>query len=626
MKTIRGALTAGLLALATVSAHAEAEPEPPPRETGWNIAPFQPHLTRNDAPELCQPFAAAWTDLFGAAGRLDSADLDLSAIPHEAVFAFPETVRSGRAARTQTLYGQTFEARHDLDGDGDEEVLFVVSYDRGWRYRGAGLYLFDTVADFEAMQAQYPERYGEISFTYNWNELAAEVTGGPVASFGRLHRVQLFLHEGVLYTVSDGRGVSRGQQSKRESVRRIWPAEEAETVCELQIRPGPEQFEPFISASPFYQALKAMYAGPGANQGGRCHANRGWVGVPPDAILPDLFHRPQAWPEPNGRFEPEEERQDDVAREVRPLSWGTSDPSGWQTYLSLKADQPEFLRRMEEYYAERFAMPPEQAKAEALQAWRALVDRVFYSRNNDMALAVLVPPFYIAHPTSDPVDFDWDAPLDEILDEVIAGVRNSAAPLWQSGPVNGAAIAAAIYVNRPTEEIRELYNLVLPAAGPPATEREQKRQWYAKRALHVAILPAAVTRPDVLAMLLSEGAPPDDATNSFRKTALMYAAQENQPDSARLLLAAGADVNQTTDDSPYQTGFLTCVELQRDHRTALMYAAENASEELISLMLDAGADPAAEDTEGNSASWYLARNTKLADEARSRLETRLAVE
>ena len=57
-----------------------------------------------------------------------------------------------------------------------------------------------------------------------------------------------------------------------------------------------------------------------------------------------------------------------------------------------------------------------------------------------------------------------------------------------------------------------------------------------------------------------------------------------------------------------------------------MYAAENASQELISLLLDAGADPAAEDTEGNSASWYLARNTKLADEARTRLEARLAVE
>ena len=59
MKTQKGALIAGLLAFATVSAHAEAEPEPPPRETGWNVAPFQPHLIRNDAPELCQPFAAA---------------------------------------------------------------------------------------------------------------------------------------------------------------------------------------------------------------------------------------------------------------------------------------------------------------------------------------------------------------------------------------------------------------------------------------------------------------------------------------------------------------------------------------------------------------------------------------
>jgi len=616
MKTIQGALIAGLLAL-TACAHGVAEPEPPPRETGWNVASFHPHLTRNDAPELCEPFAAAWTDLFDGGGRLDSADLDLSAIPHEAVFAFPETVRSGRAARTQSLYYETFEARHDLDGDGDEEVLFVVSYDMGWRYLGAGLYLFDTVADFETMQAQYPERYGEISSTYYWNELAAEVTGGPVASFGPLHRVQLFLHEGALYTVSDGRGVSRGQQSKRETVRRVWPAEEAETVCELQIRPEPEQFEPFISASPFYQALKAMYAGP--EQGGMCYGTMGWTGVPPETILPDLFYRPQAWPEPNGRFGPEEAPQDDVARQLRPLSWGASDPVSWQVYLSLKKDQPEFLRRMREYYKDRFGMEPEAADAAALRAWRALTDRVFYARNNDMPLAFLVTN------SADPADFSFDAPVDAILAEVEAKAGQVEHIPWHQVGAMGRAISAATLAGRPAETVIDLYKDLMERQRASANLRKERARAMDLARIHDMILPAASTRPDVLAMLLPLGVPVSGPTNAFGKTMLMYAAQADKVESVRLLLDVGVEVNAQTGPPKGKEFAYRCSRLERDHRTALMYAAENASADLISLLLDAGADAAAMDTQGNGVSWYLARNVSLDEDARARLEARLAL-
>ncbi|MCA8893609.1 MAG: ankyrin repeat domain-containing protein [Hyphomonas sp.] len=624
MRVIQSTLIAGLLALAAC-AHGAAEPEPPPRETGWNVAPFHPHIIRNDAPELCEPVAAAWTELFNAAGRLDSADLDLSGVPHEAAFAFPATVASGRAARSQSLYYKTFEARHDIDGDGDEEVLFLVSNDAGWRYLGGSLYLFDTVAEFDAMRAQYPERYGEISSTYHWNELAAEVTGEPVATFGRVHRVQLFLQEGALYTVSDGRGVSRGQDSKRETLRRVWPAEEAETVCEIQIRPEPEQFDPFISASPFYQALKAMYAGP--SQGGMCYGTLGWTGVPPGAILPDLFYRPQAWPEPNGRFGPEDEPQDDVARQLRPLSWGATDPFSWQVYLSLRQDQPDFLRRMEEYYAERFAMPADEAKAEALQAWRALVDRIFYARNNDMLLA-----FLATQPMNrdNPVDFPFGASPNEMLDAVETALKqpealNNITPWWH-GAIWARQISAAILAGDPVEDIRDLYRAYVGTYLPPADPSKPKRYERDIARLHANVLAAASVRPDVLGILPELGVPLGRSTNRFGKTALMYAAQLDMPDSVRVLLDAGVDVNQRTQSVPEGERYRTCGKLQRDHRTALMYAAENASEELILMLLDAGADPAAEDTEGNTTSWYLARNAKLDDDARARLETRLAVE
>ena len=632
MRAIQSTLIAGLLALAAC-AHGAGEPELPPREPGWNVAPFRPQLTSNKAPELCEHFAAAWTDQFDGTGRMDSADLDLSGFPKDALLIFPERSGDERKDRYGSLYGEKFEARLDLDGDGDREVLLIVGEDNSWRYSGAGLFVFDTEEAYERLFEQY-----RANATYNekldryypaWilAQLAGEAVSHPLIRFGPLHRVQIIQYEGALYTVSDA-GWSSPRYKRdpnHETLRRIWPAEDAETVCEIQVRPELDQFEPFISASPFYQALKAMYAGP--EQGGICYGTMGWTGVPPEAILPDLFYRPQAWPEPNGRFGPEEEPLDDVARQLRPLSWGASDPFSWQVYLSLLQDQPEFLRRMEEYYAERFAMPPEEAKTAALQAWRALVDRIFYARNNDMLLA-----FLATQPMNwdNPVDFPFGASPNEMLDAVEAALKqpealNNITPWWH-GAIWARQISAAILAGEPVEDIRDLYRAYVDTYLPPADPSNPKRYERDVARLHANILAAASVRPDVLQILPELGVPLDRSTNYFGKTALMYAAQLDMPESVQVLLDAGVDVNQRTQSVPEGERYRTCGQLQRDHRTALMYAAENASEELLMLLLDAGADPAAEDTEGNTASWYLTRNTKLPDDVRARLDTQLAVE
>tara|TARA_R110001599_G_scaffold148305_6_gene331950 strand:- start:410 stop:2275 length:1866 start_codon:yes stop_codon:yes gene_type:complete len=613
MNMMRTGLIACVLFLCTAHGHTQGRTEPGEQDRSWNIASFTPELTRNDAPQLCAPYAEAWTDLFNGTGSMNSDDLDVTRIPHDAVFSFPPTRPQG----ADTLYGKYFSVRHDLDGDGDTEVLLIVSNDLGWRYLGSNLFIFETEAEFEAVISQFEAKatsYPKIDrYLPVWQlaELAEEAMPDSAIRFGPLRQVHLVLYQGALYTVSDEAWYMRYQPDvTHETLRRVWPMTDAEPVCEMHVRPRPEAFEPFTSGSPFFRALRAMYAGP--EQGGACYGTMGWTGIPPERLLPDIFFRPQATPEPRGSFRPQDDHASDVARQLRTLSWGTNSPGGWEVYLSLRQDEPEFVRRITVYYQDRYGMTPDAAGASALQAWRALVDRVFYARNNDMPLA------FLATSAESPVSFARFAPLDGILDEVVANIHMAddlplrRASMWSS------AIAAATYSDRALEEIRALYKGALDAGQDRTTERSSKKTEHERARLHNQIVSAATTRPEVLDMLLKLGVPAAGPTNGFDKTTLMYAAQQDQLASARLLLAAGAEVNARTGENKQR-----CFQLERDNRSALMYAAENASEELIDLLLDAGADSEAQDTQGNGVAWYLDRNAGLGNESRARLSMRL---
>lgn len=614
-------IKAGFIAVSLLIAMGCADAQPSERSAapsrGWAIAPFQPELIRNHVPELCVPYAEAWTGLFKGAGLMDSADLDIARIPHDAIFSFPPTVPEGAAARNMSLYGQYDSVRHDLDGDGDKEVLLIVSEDHGWRYLGSSLYVFDTEADFEAVMAQFqagatfnPKR-GTYHPVWKLAEMVNETTPGPVSRFGPLRRVHLILYQGAIYTVSD-KHWNMGYRSDRthETLRRIWPAPDPEPVCEMRVRPEPEQFEPFISASPFFAALTAMYAGP--EKGGMCYGTMGWTGIPPEKLLPDMFFRPQAKPEPQGVLRREEDAASDMARQLRPLDWGASNPMNWQVYLSLKKDEPEFLRRMTEYYADRFGLGPEAAKATTMQAYRALVDRVFYARNSDRSLAWLGG-----------ADFTFPATIDQIMDEVTARVGQAEPTEWSRLDIRARATSAAILSGRPANEIGGLFLDTMETVNTLDQTESLFGRKTQKARMYDMILPAAEMRPDVLEMLIGLGAPVDEPTNGFGKTPLMYAAQMNQMESARHLLKAGVDINARTgplSDAAFRN---TCTRLERDNRSALMYAAENASEALITALLDAGADPGAQDTQGNGVAWYLDRNVILDGEARARIASRL---
>jgi hypothetical protein len=90
-----------------------------------------------------------------------------------------------------------------------------------------------------------------------------------------------------------------------------------------------------------------------------------------------------------------------------------------------------------------------------------------------------------------------------------------------------------------------------------------------------------------------------NAPNQFGKSPLMTAAQHNLLESAKLLIANGADINAKTDSSYIEPG------LKHDQRTPLMYAAASGSLELIRLLLKNGAQRYDRDSKGLTAADYL---------------------
>ena len=124
----------------------------------------------------------------------------------------------------------------------------------------------------------------------------------------------------------------------------------------------------------------------------------------------------------------------------------------------------------------------------------------------------------------------------------------------------------------------------------------------------------AVTRPDILSLLLQRGGSPN-ITNEFGKTPLMAAAQYNDLQSLNALIAAGAKVTATSshpskihnnDIFKRESRRCNAYNIKFGERMALMYAAANASRSVIEALLKAGADPTVADSEGNTADDYLA--------------------
>ena len=129
-------------------------------------------------------------------------------------------------------------------------------------------------------------------------------------------------------------------------------------------------------------------------------------------------------------------------------------------------------------------------------------------------------------------------------------------------------------------------------------------------------LMAAVERPSTIALLLQAGADPNEG-NAWHKTALMLAAQLDQPDSVRALLDGGARPEAATIALTQDEGGIPMIQIHTGNRTALMYAAADAHPAVIKLLLGQGARPETRDTAGRNACDDLRDNALLSPAERA---------
>jgi len=107
--------------------------------------------------------------------------------------------------------------------------------------------------------------------------------------------------------------------------------------------------------------------------------------------------------------------------------------------------------------------------------------------------------------------------------------------------------------------------------------------------LILTMVAAIAEDSDYLRLLLEHGANPDQETGSIGKTLLYSAIMHGRRENVRLLVEAGADLNN-------QDG---------NGQTPMMTAAAVDKFWIVRFLLDAGADPSVKNTSSNNVTWYI---------------------
>lgn len=176
--------------------------------------------------------------------------------------------------------------------------------------------------------------------------------------------------------------------------------------------------------------------------------------------------------------------------------------------------------------------------------------------------------------------FGWPAPQAKQMAEGALTTAVSVGMgfyMYEPYPVDQTELRRALLTQQPMSDIQ-----AMPLTGMPLD----------------TVLDSAVMYPEALRYLLEQGADPD-WTNAFGKTALMYAAQYNQRESAEILLAYGADPNSATVQPPDRCNYT----LSTTGMTPLHYAARYGSRELIELLLAKGALTFSYSSRGYPVDW-----------------------
>lgn len=559
-----------------------------------DIPAFTPSLTINEDSQICEAYKTAWMDVYKSDKPLSPVHLDLRTAFPQAEQIFPPA----DAPQMKPFYGKAQGVPFDYDGDGDEEILYIVGDVSNWRSTGVRFFIYDNRADFDAdavAKGEKDRRTPRSQFGYmNTENTKAKI----LASYPRLGYPHLFKIDGKLYSKSNV--TRRSHMPISASLDWLRPGEEAKPVCEIELTG--EHSLGTEAGFEFYTRLSEIYGGP--EKGGMCYGTMGWTASPVYSHLPNLLYRPQAMRQIHGT-QIDMSTEADTAREFRFAAWGIQDPTSLSVIDSLKRSYPRFIAELTLYYQLMLGMDAAEGKNTAERAYRYMLDNVYYARQTGP---------------------QW-------LRDDYAGLE--VGPATSLGDIAALALAKANFEKKGSLSLLKLGLMTRQSAEAltPLIERLlSDEHWFFKLSNEDAatkmirkkqmvnqMFLASLKSPEMMTLLLGKGADVDVTTNYFGKTALMYAAQNNDVEAAMLLLAQGANPNSRTQS---ESGYCQ-TPLTRDARTPLMYAAENADPQLILILLEAGADRTAKDSKGNDVFWYLERHVGLSGIEKSVLRARL---
>ena len=582
--------------------------------------PFAPSLTLNENPEICSAFQGAWVDVYDSSKKIDDSAVDLKAAFPAANHISP-TVNDANAGVYQRSHVSL-----DYDGDGDEEIIYFESKEPKHLYWATGFYLYESLEDFESEPAERPQ-FGRFN---NW-AVGADAFKNPkdskaklLAMYKDLQVAQIFQIDGKLYSQSEVKGARRrpyrtfgtGHNPRNVTLDWLRPDHSPTPICKIDFTRAavPLQSNRLnldAAIQPDLAIMKPLGEMTSGRQRQACYGSLGHSAVPIGVHLTAMLKRPQTMGKPHY---PEkivlQTPSGDTAREFRFIAWGLSDPTSFEVLRDLKSHYPKFITDFTVYYQTYFEMDEETARATAELAYRYLLDKAVYGRSTNLEFH---------RDVYSSINIGPSLSLKEIanifIDKHLEGdLRNSGLGLRLGLKSGVAADRLKPVVDAVMKQMESRANKVSDAKRNVKVPSE-------KQTIINTYFLDSLTHPEMRRYFIELGADVDFPTNYFDKTALMYAAQNDDLGSVVALLKSGADPNRKTQMDERRAP--NCAPpLSRDARTPLMYAAENADATLILTLMEAGVDVAARDTEENNILWYLERNKILSDEQKATLKSR----
>lgn len=570
----------------------------------WPQNAFTPTLETNDLPTLCTPILDQVKTLRRRDQYFNLSALDLGdAVPTAKITVLPDNERANEGFGRGGFYDGALALPGDWDADGADDTLVLRSIDIGWRYLGVR-------ADIETSSNAAEPTVRNAPDT------------PPLFQWSPVESITFIKFETETYTLS----WQTERRTQRHTLYVLPLPKIAETqtypVCAISLAPNPESYFPLLTSDPFVMGLVDLYGGDGLGHGGvnktTCRGTMGWTARPLTSHFDILFNRPHRMKAVTRQtYSVRPQAFTDSLREGRLLKWAVTDPQSWQDYRAFKAAREDFTKRLQRHYRSALKLPEKQAQTYAEEGWRYLIDKTVYARNPDGWMQPFggTDAVLTAAPNNTP----------QALAAALLAYHNKSNARGQTKSgyyktlLSKITLRAALYARLPLDQISPV------AAGRDAAIQDDIRRRVneadidarTNSALQTARdgdLIAAIGSAPHMQWALDRGASPDAATPGFGKTVLMYAAQNNDLETVKYLIEAGANINAATKVQD------TCLRLTYDNRTAMTYAAQSGGLALIQYLIQSGADMTHTDSKGRTLRSYLALNETLSDDERAAIQ------